>query len=374
MKRYINVLIVEERKMYRSLFDKFFEKHADINIVDFVGSIEDAEKYLCDENVTVDLIILGVMDCYDSDHFVEKFLNIKPECEIIILADDSAHSAELAIKCLEKGALDFVLMPRKKERPSDEDFEKIVLPKVRNFSIAFYASLARSSGILKKSGKEKTGTGRIQQKRDIDDVKRKLAKRITGLKHNVVLIGASTGGPEALSKIIPALPAVFPLPVLIVIHMPESFIRSLVTVLNRESELNVKEAVQGEELQAGNVYIAPGGKHTQLVGKKGVYYVDIVDGEQVHNCKPSVDVLFSSAVKHVKDKAIAVLLTGMGEDGAAGMKMLSDQGSLTIAQDKESSVVWGMPGSAVRNGGAKEVVPLNEIPSFLFKVISDDRN
>jgi two-component system chemotaxis response regulator CheB len=172
----------------------------------------------------------------------------------------------------------------------------------------------------------------------------------------------STGGPKALVQLIPAFPSTFPIPIVIVLHMPKAFTKSMADELNRKSSLAVKEAQDSDSIQGGAVYLAPGGIHLIFERKTETQVIlRTVDTPPVNGCRPSVDVLFRSAAGIFKKNVMAIILTGMGNDGTKGCAELKKENAYIIAQDKETSVAWGMPGCAVSGGHVDEVLPLHEI-------------
>lgn len=192
---------------------------------------------------------------------------------------------------------------------------------------------------------------------------------------SVVLIGTSTGGPRALHEVICALPADFNAPVLVVQHMPPNFTRSLAQRLDAFSSVRVTEAVQGERVISGTVYVAPGGVHMELAKDRSGYFIKLTDDELRSGHRPSVDVLFESAVSCGELRRHAVLMTGMGSDGAKGMKQLRDSGAVTtIAEAEETCVVYGMPRAAVENGAAADSVPLPRIANYLVQAVARRSN
>jgi len=187
---------------------------------------------------------------------------------------------------------------------------------------------------------------------------------------SIVLIGTSTGGPKALHEVISSLPPRLDAPVLVVQHMPPNFTRSLAQRLDAFSAVRVTEAVQGERIETGTVYIAPGGYHMELAKDRGGYYAKLTLEEARSGHRPSVDVLFESAVLYPELNRHAVIMTGMGSDGAKGMKALRDSGArTTIAESEQTCVVYGMPRSAVEIGAATDVLPLPRIASFLLSAL-----
>ena len=181
----------------------------------------------------------------------------------------------------------------------------------------------------------------------------------------VVFVGASTGGTTAIRTILERLPADAP-PVLVVQHLPPGFMRGFAKRLGEGCSACVAEAVSGAQVRRGHVYVAPGGRHLAIERRGTGYGIAIADGDRVNRHKPSVDVLFESAARVLRDKAIGVLLTGMGNDGARGMLAIRSAGGHTIAQDRASSVVFGMPREAIALGGAVEVLGLSDIAARIL--------
>lgn len=179
---------------------------------------------------------------------------------------------------------------------------------------------------------------------------------------DLVAIGTSTGGPDALATLLPPLPAALPVPIVIVQHMPPRFTGLLAERLNAHCPWPVVEATDGCRLASGAVWIAPGGRHLEVQGLPGAYRAKLTDDALVHGCRPSVDVMYRSLARRDAGNVLAVVLTGMGRDGADGAKLLHDRGCTVIAQDQDSSVVWGMPGAVVEAKIADAVLPLRNIP------------
>jgi len=195
-------------------------------------------------------------------------------------------------------------------------------------------------------------------------------KRIPLQKPELLLIGVSTGGPAALAQLLPSLPANLSVPVIIVQHMPAMFTKALAVSLGIKCRLKVCEASNGDMIEAGTIYIAPGGKQmkfgTSATGQKKLI---ITEDPPENNCRPSVDYLFRSAASNFPGKSCAVILTGMGSDGTLGLRLLKRHGCFVIAQDEPSCVVYGMPRSAVEAGVADVILPLNEIASKILNFV-----
>jgi two-component system chemotaxis response regulator CheB len=182
----------------------------------------------------------------------------------------------------------------------------------------------------------------------------------------IIAIGTSTGGTQALEVVLTALPRTCP-GLAIVQHMPEKFTASFAERLNRLSEIEVKEAANGDRILPGHALIAPGGKHMMIKRSGAFYHVEVVDGPLVSRHKPSVDVLFRSAAKFAGRNALGIIMTGMGDDGAKGLQEMHEAGARTIAQDEDSCVVFGMPKEAIKLGAADEVLPLDAMARAICK-------
>lgn len=182
-------------------------------------------------------------------------------------------------------------------------------------------------------------------------------------RREIVVLGCSTGGPEALAVVLGALPARFPVPIVVVQHMPPDFTRLLADRLNKSCALSVNEVTGPVKAKPGEVWIAPGHQHIKLADTAG--HIELDDGPEENNCKPAVDVLFRSAASTYGRRSVGVVLTGMGDDGCRGGKLLSQSGAYMIAQDEATSVVWGMPGAAVRAGIVDSVHPLQGVAAVI---------
>jgi two-component system chemotaxis response regulator CheB len=184
-------------------------------------------------------------------------------------------------------------------------------------------------------------------------------------KIDIIAVGASTGGPDALTKVLQALPTDLPVPIVVTQHMPPVFTRMFAERLDRSTPLTVVEAAEGMELAPGTVYIAPGDKHLVLHRRGTAAVIQLSGAPPENSCRPAVDVMFRSVAQLFGGSAYATVLTGMGHDGRTGAKVLRDSGAEVLAQDEASSVVWGMPGAVVGAGLADEILPLDRIASCL---------
>jgi two-component system chemotaxis response regulator CheB len=204
----------------------------------------------------------------------------------------------------------------------------------------------------------------------LDDVSRRMSRLSRTARPELVLIGISTGGPNALTRMLPQLPGSLGVPVLVVQHMPPLFTKSLADSLAPKCALRVKEAESGEPARPGSIYIAPGGRQMKVIsGPGGDPVIEITDDPAENNCRPAVDYLFRSAANQFAGRAVAVIMTGMGGDGTLGMKLLKRGGALTIAQDEATCIVYGMPREAVQAGVVDLVLPLDEIAEGISRAV-----
>lgn len=353
----IKILLSFQSAEQRSQIEEAFKDLSDILIIDSCPSgniaLKQSKEYEPDVIIIGDF--LGDMNAAEFTSSAADNHNIG----IFIISDEIADkkSASITLEALNNGAIDFI------DYQWDNDKEKNIaaitrrlLPKIRAFSIKKYSLAART---ISSSPYKNITINESLDPTTYND---------TG-KYKIVLIGASTGGPEALKTLIPKLRKDFPIPIVIALHMPAEYTGIMAASLDKKTQLGVMEAKSQDTLIPGNVYLAPGGYHLLLKKKSdNNYYFTINQDPPVNGCRPSVDVLFKSAAKICSSDTISVMLTGMGVDGTEGMIELHNKGAYCIAQDEESSVVWGMPGSVVGKGIINTVLPLNLIADKLNRL------
>jgi two-component system chemotaxis response regulator CheB len=301
---------------------------------------------------TPDVMILDVeMPRMDGITFLQKLMSQHP-IPIIICSTLVDKGASTTLKALEYGAVDII---RKPKLGTQKFFEEAKIQLTDAVKAAASAKLERLT--------HRTPT---ERKLTADAVLPSATGRaMSKTTEAVVVIGASTGGTEAVRTVLEALPHDAP-GIVVVQHMPEGFTASFAKRLDSLCRVNVKEAADGDTVLRGHVLIAPGNKHTLLKRSGARYYVEVREGPLVSRHRPSVDVLFRSAARYAGSNAVAAILTGMGDDGAAGMKELLDAGAQTIAQDEKTCVVYGMPKEAVAHGGVERVLPLDKVAGALI--------
>lgn len=342
----IKVLVIDDSALIRSLLKEIIEAEKDML---FVGAAPDAyaARDLVNQKAP-DVITLDIeMPKMDGLTFLSKLMKARPT-PVVMISTLTEKGAEATLKSLELGAVDFIPKPKIDVTKGIEEYRKTIVQKIRTAAIA---------KVAKK-----------QSKKQVENI----TQGYSGTE-KIIAIGASTGGTETIKTFLQALPADSPA-IVITQHMPPGFTKSFALRLNEICKVNVREAVGGERLLPGNVYIAPGDLHL-LVEKSGADYRTVLeDSARVTGHKPSVDVLFRSIANTVGKNAIALIMTGMGKDGALGMLEVKRQGGFTIAQNEESCVVFGMPAEAIKIGAADKIVHNEEMPKLVFEYLQQHTN
>jgi two-component system chemotaxis response regulator CheB len=304
-----------------------------------------------------DVITLDIeMPRLDGLSFLDKLMQQLP-LPVVICSSLTTAGSETALAALEKGALDVIAKPRIGTKQFLEDSRVAICEAVRAAARVDRKQLARVAA-TRLSIKPRLSADAVL-------LKSKPPARLTTTE-KVVVIGASTGGTEALATFLSALPLDSP-GVVVVQHMPEGFTAQFARRLDRSCQVRVSEANDGDSVLRGHVLIAPGGRHTMLMRSGARYFVRVKDGPLVNRHRPSVDVLFRSAATYAGKNALGVIMTGMGDDGARGMLELKQAGALNFAQDERTCVVFGMPKEAIRMGGVDHVLGLPEIPPHVLR-------
>jgi two-component system chemotaxis response regulator CheB len=362
----IKILIVERSTVERNDLKAVLSESSDLEVL---GTAPNGNIGLIKvRDLNPDLVILdaGISDP-PPEVFTDECLGRTEPAGIILMTENTPSIAaiEKTIMSLEKGAFDFIQKPGPGEASWVESMQRKLLPKIRGYSIKKYSRMAKQVSGGNASSVPAAGIDRVQT------ISR---KSIASRRFRMVAVGVSTGGPEALGRLLSFFPADFPLPILIVLHMPKNFTVSMARDLDRKSPLSVKEAEDNEIVKGGSVYLARGGSHLLVKCRgDGTAFLKIDDGPPVKGCRPSADLLFSSSAECFGEEVIGVIMTGMGDDGVEGIIDLKGKGALTIAQDEETSLVWGMPGTAVRSGVIDEVVPLDDIARRIIEIVQNGR-
>ncbi len=346
MSKKIKVLIVDDSQLIRHLLEEIISSDERIEVVGTATDPYDARDKI--KLLNPDVLTLDVeMPRMDGITFLSNLMRLKP-MPVLMISTLTEKGADVTLQALELGAIDYIAKPKVKVNEALPALSHDINSKIKLAAKANIQALERN---FNREQFSKTATIQAGKKRNH--------------KIELIAIGASTGGTEAIKQVLMTLPVDMP-PVVIVQHMPPGFTASFADRLNKNTLIEVSELTASRlQLQAGHAYIANGEQHMVVSEKDGRYFASVEDSDPVNRHKPSVDVLFNSLVQNCSSNNVAVLLTGMGIDGANGMKNMLDHGSLTIAQDENSSVVWGMPRAAVQREAAAKVLPLQEIGQFL---------
>ena len=348
----IKVLIVDDSALIRALLKEIISQETDMEVVGVASDPIIAREKI--RALQPNVITLDIeMPRMDGLEFLEKLMRLHP-LPVIMISTHTVKGSAATLRALELGAVDFIAKPKVDIQNKLETYASLITEKIR------IAAQANVHPLLESS------TSKPAVSKKVKPLK-KLEKNPTE-HEKLIVIGASTGGTEAIKEILIRMPIDSP-PILVVQHMPEGFTKSYAARLDSLCEIAVKEAVHGERIVAGHAYLAPGGSHFSIIRSSKQYVCQISDDEPVNYHRPSVDVLFNSVAAVVKDNAIGIILTGMGKDGAAGLKLLHDQGCKTFAQDKASCVVFGMPKEAIERGAADEVLPLDEMSNRILEIL-----
>lgn len=341
----LKVVIVDDSALIRGIMTEIVNSQTDMEVVGVAPDPLVAREVIKQTNP--DVITLDVeMPRMNGLEFLEKLMRLRPT-PVVMVSTLTEQGSEVTLKALELGAIDFVAKPKLGVREGMEDLVREITDKIRTAALAHVRRHAATSAVT-------VGTPKP------------LAGHILSTTEKLVCIGSSTGGTEALKEVLSRMPANSP-GILMTQHMPETFTQSFAARLNGLSAMIVKEAEHNERILPGHAYLAPGHSHL-LVRKSGAYYyTELSQAEPVNRHRPSVDVLFHSAARVLGQNAIAVMLTGMGRDGAAGMLAMRQAGAYTIAQDEASCVVYGMPKAAVEVGAVQEIAPLTSIAAAILK-------
>lgn len=350
----IRVVVVDDSAFVRSLLAEIINRQPDMECVGTANDPLVAREMI--RELSPDVITLDIeMPKMDGIEFLARLMRLRP-MPVVMISTLTERGAEVTMRALELGAVDFVSKPRIGLADGIKELASQIVDKVR---VAAAAHIKRATGGAINSATAQPTLGGIPRNASLG--------RISTEK--LICIGASTGGTEAIKEILIRLPADAP-GVVITQHMPAGFTASFAARLNNLCQISVQEAVDGQRILPGHAYIAPGGKQFR-VNRSGANYVcGVEDGELVNRHKPSVEVLFRSAAFVVGSNAYGIMLTGMGNDGARAMREMRDAGSYNYVQDEASCIVFGMPREAILHGAANEVLPLSAIAPALLNRLS----
>ncbi|VFR21074.1 Chemotaxis response regulator protein-glutamate methylesterase CheB [plant metagenome] len=344
----IRVLCVDDSALVRGLMTEIINGQPDMEVVATAPDPLVARELIKQHNP--DVLTLDVeMPRMDGLDFLERLMRLRP-MPVLMVSSLTERGSEITLRALELGAVDFITKPRLGIRDGLMEYSELIADKIRATSRARLRPQAAASASTPAPAR----------------LTRPLAST-----EKIVVIGASTGGTEAIKDVLQPLPPDSPA-ILITQHMPAGFTRSFAQRLDSLCAVTVSEAVHGERVLPGHVYLAPGGEmHLKLARSGANYVIELEAGPPVNRHRPSVDVLFESAAATAGKNAIGVILTGMGKDGANGLLSLKRAGAQTLAQDEASCVVFGMPREAIALGAADEVVPLGNMSERILARLSN---
>ncbi len=360
----IKVLIIDDSALVRKMLVEILSSDKEIEVVGTAADPLIAREKI--KQLNPDVLTLDVeMPRMDGISFLSNLMRLRP-MPVIMVSTLTEEGAEITLDALELGAIDFITKPKIDFSNTIQEYAIELIEKIK---------VASKAKVMASSDKRQTSSNvkmmGVEKKNTADAILQlNNGKRNYKLTDTIIAIGASTGGTEAIKDVLIQMPPNSP-GIVVTQHIPENFSASFAQRMDKLSPMKVYEATEGQQVLPGHVYIAPGNRHL-LIERSGARYIcRLNDGLAVNRHKPSVNVLFRSVANQVGQNAIGVILTGMGDDGAEGLLEMKQAGALTIAQDEQSSVVWGMPGEAVKRNAADDILPLSKIASRVISLSAE---
>ncbi len=357
----IKVFVVDDSVFFRTNITKILEDIPDIKVVGLARNGLDALNKLND--VKPDVILLDFfMPKMDGLQFLKTLMERSPTPTIMITSADKGEHADIYFEAIRLGAFDILSKPQggdalnlSRMKTSLEErirFAAKIIPRVSSESSIFFTPKVKP---LESVAAEKTN---------------RTANKLNKLTDHLLIIGASAGGPKAIFQVLSSLRYMPGLTICVIQHMPEEFTKSFALRIDDVANYRAKEAENGELLKTGWIYVAPGNRHMEINCSDEGLVIEVNQKPRLHGCRPSVDVFMKSVLKFFDpQRIIGVLLTGMGDDGAAGLLLIKEKGGITISQDKETSEIWGMPKKAVELDAVQHILPLSEISTKLNSIL-----
>ncbi len=352
----IKVLVVDDAAVVRKMLTEILQQDAGIEVVGSASDPYHAREKI--KQLNPDVLTLDVeMPRMDGVTFLSNLMRLRP-MPVVMVSTLTEKGADVTMDALQLGAVDFITKPKLDFRNSIEDYAEELISKVK------VAAQARVTAL------EQAYTRNSQTAiKPIDHISASRHRHFR-TTDTLIAIGASTGGTEAIREVLEEMPPTAP-GIVISQHIPEGFSTSFATRMNGLSRMTVAEANDGVQILPGHAYISPGNRHLSVVRDGAKFRCRLDERERVNRHRPSVDVLFHSVAENVGQNAIGVILTGMGKDGAQGLKAMREAGARTLAQDEKTSVVWGMPGAAFELGAADQLVPLDKVVETVLSLSMD---
>ena len=365
----IRVMVVDDAVVVRGLVSRWIEEEPGLQVVASLRTGRQAVDQV--ERANPDVVILDVeMPELDGLSALPLLLEKKRDLVVIMASTLTRRNAEVSLKALSMGAADYIPKPEtNREVTTSASFRRELIEKIRQLG----GRRRRPADVQARRPLAEARIASVPAPAPAAPAPHKL-RPFSTVTPRVLLIGSSTGGPQALTALVAHLtPVIDRAPVLITQHMPPTFTTILAEHLARASNRTAREALDGEMIAPGTIYLAPGGRHMCVGRRHGGAVISLDDSPPVNFCKPAVDPLFRSAVEVFNNAILAVILTGMGHDGTNGAVDIAAHGGSVIAQDETTSVVWGMPGSATNAGACAAVLPLDQIAPKAMRLFQGDR-
>ncbi|RDD63931.1 chemotaxis response regulator protein-glutamate methylesterase [Ferruginivarius sediminum] len=360
-------MVVDDSAVVRGLVTRFIEQDPEMRVVASVGNGQRAIEAL--QRHETDVVVLDIeMPVMDGLTALPKLLRAQPGVQVIMASTLTKANADVSIRALNAGAADYVAKPSTGGLHSKADFQEELRSKVKALGAARRKAAGSPPLASARDVRSRPGVNVSKPKPVVASAGKATVRRAPpDLPPQVIAIGSSTGGPQALFQLLGGLDPVSQ-PILITQHMPATFTALLAEHIARQTSMPCSEAKDGEPLVGGKIYVAPGGHHMLAERRGGGLYLRLSDAPPENFCRPSVDPMLRSLVDVYGSRILAVILTGMGSDGCKGCGIVVEAGGHVIAQDEETSVVWGMPGAVTRAGLVSAVLPLAEIAPKIRKI------
>jgi two-component system chemotaxis response regulator CheB len=353
----IKVLIVDDSALVRQILTQILSSAPGIKVVGTANDPYHAREKI--KELNPDVLTLDVeMPRMDGVTFLGNLMRLRP-MPVVMISTLTENGADVTLRALEYGAVDYIAKPKIDVSEQLQEYAQEIVSKVKMAAVAHVQPLKKRKQVQKTDLPEKMSADAV-------------LNRSQGRKHfrttdKIIGIGSSTGGTEAVKDVLAGLPPDMP-GIVISQHIPAAFSASFANSCNNITQLTVVEARDRQQILPGHVYIAPGDRHLIVQRDGARYVISLNDGPPVNRHKPSVDVMFRSLAENAGSNAVALMLTGMGDDGAAGTGEMKENGAPVLVQDERTSVVWGMPGEVVKRGFADEILPLSKIAGRLIAI------
>ncbi|MGZ8143213.1 MAG: protein-glutamate methylesterase/protein-glutamine glutaminase [Methylosarcina sp.] len=352
----IRVLVIDDSMLIRKILTEIFNSSFDIEVVGAAANpyiARDMIKQLNPDVLTLDI----EMPQMDGITFLKNLMRLRPK-PVVMISTLTEKGAEVTLEALALGAVDFITKPKVDVVSTLSSYAEEIISKVR---------MAARANIRNYDNKA-FNAREIDKTLSSLNLKTEPTKNQASFSNKIIAIGASTGGTEAIKTVVKGFPEDTPA-VVITQHLPAAFSESFIRHIDLVTRMTACIPKHGQTVETGHIYLAPGNRHMKVIKEGARFVIQIHDGEPVNRHRPAVDVMFRSLAQNAGANAIAVLLTGMGSDGAKGMKEMHEAGAKTVIQDEKTSIVWGMPGTAFKLGCTDYVLPLEEISNKILSLI-----